>query len=158
MALEAGDERRPEMAGRIGCARLLVEVGMGEEAVEVVEGVVGEEEGCVEGWYLGGWGMWLLGGGDGGGEGWVGIVDQMGEEERKGFMEGSREWMGRCLRLIEAEGWEDEGMREHVFEILGKLEGLLGPEEDGDGEGDGDEGWEEDEEEEGDGKSEMDDV
>ena len=38
---------------------------MEREAVGVVEAVVSGDESCVEGWYLGGWGLWLLGSGSG---------------------------------------------------------------------------------------------
>ena len=55
----------PDFPSRISLARLLLEVGMEREAVGVMEAVVSGDESCVEGWYLGGWGLWSLSSGSG---------------------------------------------------------------------------------------------
>lgn len=53
--------RVPDFPTRISLARLLMEVGMEEEALGVVERLVREDDGSVEAWYLGGWCLYLLG-------------------------------------------------------------------------------------------------
>ena len=53
--------RVPDFPTRVSLARLLMEVGMEEEALGVVERLVREDDGSVEAWYLGGWCLYLLG-------------------------------------------------------------------------------------------------
>ena len=48
------DPHVPEFATRISLARLLMEAGMEEGAMGVLERLVREDDGCVEAWYLGG--------------------------------------------------------------------------------------------------------
>ena len=56
------DDAVPDFPTRISLCRLLMEVGMEEEALGVVERLVQEDDGSVEAWYLGGWCLYLLGG------------------------------------------------------------------------------------------------
>ncbi|KAI4212286.1 MAG: hypothetical protein LQ351_004999 [Letrouitia transgressa] len=135
--LPAGDERVPEFPVRISLARLLMEVEMEEEGIEVLERLVEEEDGSVEAWYLGGWCLWL-------------IVEKKrqraeagDEEDLKVIMVSSREWLQNSLRLFELQDYEDSRLREHALELVKGLNVELrdiSAEEDE--EGDGDEVWE----------------
>ncbi|KAL9120893.1 MAG: hypothetical protein Q9187_002550 [Circinaria calcarea] len=123
----------PDYPTRISLARLLMEAEMEEEALEVLERLVGEDDESVEAWYLGGWCLWLLG----------------GKEEEKGKRRGawvaSREWLREGLRLYEVLKYEDERLQEHAAELVGQLDEELGEgngEDEDEDEDEGDEEWE----------------
>lgn len=139
-----GDGAVPEFATRVSLARLLMEVGMEEEAVGVVERLVREDDGSVEAWYLGGWGLFLLGGKKRGGGGDdndapMGDVNGFTEEEDlyKESMLSSREWLRQSLKLYELLDYEDERLRDHARELVGEIEAVVGERGVGEGEGDG---------------------
>ncbi|KAL9073070.1 MAG: hypothetical protein Q9161_003124 [Pseudevernia consocians] len=148
----------PDFATRISLARLLMEVGMEEEAVGVLERMVLEDDGSVEAWYLGGWCLYLLGEkqerkkrGEGNG---IGEEDAMkdvnGDDEKDDLstqsMISSREWLRQSLKLYEMVEYEDERLRNHATELVRELDGLF--EEEREDEVDGGEEEEEEEEEE----------
>jgi tetratricopeptide (TPR) repeat protein len=143
--LDPDDPKVPDYSTRISLSRLLMEAGMEDDAVEVLERLVGENDGSVEAWYLGGWGLQLL----------AGKQKESGEEKTAmSLMRASREWLENCLKLYALFEYEDERLKEHAEEILGELNGVLGPstgEEDEEWEDDG----EDDEAEEDDDDEEM---
>lgn len=125
-----------------------------DEAKWVAERLVGEDDGSVEAWYLGGWGMFLL----------ARRKRESGEKEegKEGWREcirESREWLGNCLVLCEKLGYEDERLREHAGDLVRELDGELGGEEDEEGEdgGSGEAEWESEDEEQDDHDDENDD-
>ena len=108
--------------------RLLLEVGMEEDALEVVEGCVEGDDTCVEGWYLGGWGLYRLGEKRRNGD-----VIQTERPEKKGTeseekddwaecWRGSIQWLRTCLKLYEQHDYEDERLREHARELIAGIE------------------------------------
>ncbi|CAF9922972.1 hypothetical protein IMSHALPRED_005817 [Imshaugia aleurites] len=133
-----GDEAVPEFAVRISLARLLMEVGMEEEALGVVERLVLEDDGCVEAWYLGGWCLYLLGGkqrrGGEGGDGVDGVegmegVDGEEEDDEDLYIQsmvGSREWLRQSLKLYELAEYEDERLRDHARELVEEIDEAIG--------------------------------
>ncbi|KAI9782965.1 MAG: hypothetical protein M1839_004440 [Geoglossum umbratile] len=139
----------PDFATRVSLARLLLETEMEDAAVEVLERLVGEDDGSVEVWYLGGWGLYLMGG-----------------RKKKGLAEGdaddwrvlwiaAREWLQNSLKLYQTLEWEDERLRDHALELVGGLDAELGGEnEEGEGVAHGTDG-EDDEWEDEDGDLEM---
>ena len=154
---EDDDDAVPDFSTRISLCRLLMEVGMEEEALEVVERLVREDDGSVEAWYLGGWCLYLLGGkqaaeynsekngangvdGMEDGDGDIQDGDEQGdgknEEEENGegnlymqSMVSSREWLKQSLKLFEMVGYEDERLRDHARELVGEIDGIVGEEE-----------------------------
>jgi len=155
------DERVPDFATRISLARLLMEVEMLDEAVGVLERLVGEDDESVEAWYLGGWCLFLLGEkGRQAEEGSYGREDaEGGLSEWQLVMGSSREWLRNSLRLYDALDYEDDRLRDHALELVEVLEGQLGPLDEADGVdedlAEGDSGWEDNENEGGDGDQEM---
>jgi hypothetical protein len=122
----------PDFATRISLVRLLLEVEMDGEAVEVVDQLVQEDDQSVEALYLAAWARFL-------------------EYEKGADTAGdSRELLRRCLRLYTSLDYEDEKLRAHVVDLIARLDEILGPpvREDDDDEAD----WEDEEsaEEEGD--------
>ncbi|RPB25059.1 hypothetical protein L211DRAFT_836922 [Terfezia boudieri ATCC MYA-4762] len=145
--LEPGSQTIPPYATRIAVARLLMETGLFNLALEVLDGLREEDDQVVDMWYLGGWGLYCKG-------------DKVREEEEKTKGKGialktqsededvreeeenwqslwaeSRQWLNVCAKLCQALEWEDEGLIEHTIELLGKINEVLG-EEMGDGEDD----------------------
>jgi tetratricopeptide (TPR) repeat protein len=141
--LDPDDPKVPDYSTRISLSRLLMEAGMEDDAVEVLERLVGENDGSVEAWYLGGWGLQLL----------AGKQKENGEEKTAmSLMRASREWLENCLKLYALFEYEDERMKEHAEEILSELNGVLGPST-----GEEDEEWEEEDGDDDDEAEEDDD-
>jgi hypothetical protein len=135
--LPADDVNTPDFATRISLSRLLLEVEREAEAVDVVDQLVQEDDQSVEALYLGAWSRYLL------------------CEKGADTASESRDWFRRCLRLYTSLDYEDERMREHVVELIAKLDEKLGPpmkEEDDEAE------WEDDEEVEEEGEIEVEDT
>lgn len=142
--VETEDVRVPAFPTRIGLARLLIEVGMEERAVEVVERLVTEDDQSVEAWYLGGFALYNAGGK---------LKEEEKEPEWKSAWRSARGWLAQCLLLFQKLEYEDERLGEHANELL-----ELVRKEVGDDEGDDDDEWEDDEdgdEEDGDEDAEM---
>ncbi|XTI88608.1 TPR domain-containing protein [Cenococcum geophilum] len=139
--LDTEDVKVPDFPTRISLSRLLMEAEMEDDALEVLERLVGEDDSSVEAWYLGGWCLYLMSekrrsSGD-------------SAEERKALMplmRASREWLQNSLKLYQVLEYEDGRLKEHAEELVQGLTKVLGPPTDGD-EADEDKGdWEDDEE------------
>ena len=136
----------PDFPTRISLARLLMEVGLAEDAVEVVERLVGEDDHSVEAWYLGGWGLYLLGTTDEPGRGDPEVANghEENEQEKQRMARiSSREWLRQSLKLYDILDYEDDRLKEHAGELIEELDKILGPSEEGDQDEEGDE-WESD--------------
>ena len=114
-----------------------MEAEMEDEAIEVLEGLVSEDDESVEAWYLGGWCLWLVG------------EKQEGEEQRAARRE-SRNWLNTCLELYRKVEYEDERLQEHAMELVEGLDKVLG-------EAPGDDDKEENDDEDGNGWEDDDD-
>ncbi|KAF2856075.1 TPR-like protein [Plenodomus tracheiphilus IPT5] len=131
--LDPDDPKVPDYSTRISLSRLLMETEMEDEAIEVLERLVGENDGSVEGWYLGGWCLHLL----------AGKQKTKGEDKiAMSLLRASRDWLENCLKLYMAMEYEDERLKEHADEILKELNDVLGPST---GEDEEEEDWEDDE-------------
>ena len=139
---------------------------MEEQALEVLEVLVSEDDSSIEGWYLGGWCLRLLHGKlgrsaeandaaaeDCDGERSKGQVRRISnsrvldDRERKALMVTSREWLRKTLDLYALHEYEDERLKEHALEIMGELNAELGELSDS-AEKDVEDMWESDEDEE----------
>ncbi|KAI9738546.1 MAG: hypothetical protein M1818_005443 [Claussenomyces sp. TS43310] len=128
------DEKVPEFPTRVSLARLLMEAEMEDDAIEVLERLVGEDDSSVEVWYLGGWGLYI-----------------MGERQKANVANGdiykiswisSRQWLNHSMRLFDVQDYEDERLGQHAKELIAVLDNDLGrPVLDGE-----DEAWEDDDE------------
>lgn len=127
--LEPEDPRVPDFPSRISLSRLLMESEMEEDALEVLERLITEDDSSVEAWYLGGWCLHLL--------------SQKGDATAGDSIEGdnaskdaslahsSRDWLKNCLKLYELFNYEDDRMRDHALEIVESIDRVLGPTEEG---------------------------
>lgn len=130
---------------------------MEEDALEVGGGCVEGDDTCVEGWYLGGWGLYLLGEKQQNGDAATKERRQKKEEEseeKDGWTQcwrGSIQWLRTCLNLYEQLDYEDERLREHASELLSGIESEFrekGIELDVDGDDAGEDEWTESDENE----------
>lgn len=116
--LDPDDAKVPDYSLRISLSRLLMEAEMEDEAIEVLERLVGENDGSVEAWYLGGWCLHLL----------AGKQKAKGEEKvTTSLLRASRDWLENCLKLYAMLEYEDERLKEHADELLRELNDVLGP-------------------------------
>jgi tetratricopeptide (TPR) repeat protein len=121
----------PDFPTRVSLARLLMEADMDAEAIEVLERLVSEDDCSVEVWYLGGWGLYVLGEKQKIGE--LKSENEDGESWKISWIS-SRQWLDHSLRLFKQQDYEDERLGEHAKELLASLNAELG-----DGHGDQDE-------------------
>jgi len=111
-------EKVPDFPTRVSLARLLMEAGMEGEAIEVLERLVGEDDSSVEVWYLGGWGLYILGEKER-------EKDPSGEGH-KVYWISSRQWLNHSMQLFEQQQYEDERLGEHAKELIANLDNALG--------------------------------
>jgi hypothetical protein len=96
-----------------------------------LERLVSEDDCSVEVWYLGGWGLYVLGEKQKIGE--LKSENEDGESWKISWIS-SRQWLDHSLRLFKQQDYEDERLGEHAKELLASLNAELG-----DGPGDQDE-------------------
>ena len=158
----------PDFPTRISLSRLLMEAGLEDQAMGVLEGLVAEEDGSVEAWYLGGWCASLMAGlgrsseESEAGDGEDPMDESISAKEitkddevpksnggRNALLITSREWLRNSLRLYEIQDYEDDRLRDHAVEVVEQLDGILGDVADDEGAVEEEE-WEEDSEDSGD--------
>ncbi|OTB01539.1 hypothetical protein M426DRAFT_323424 [Hypoxylon sp. CI-4A] len=125
------DPAVPGFASRVGLARLLMEAEMEQEAIEVLERLVGEDDQSVEVWYLGGWGLYVMGEKQ--------KESKASEDEWKASWISSRVWLNQCQHLYKLQEWEDERLGDHAKELLSLIAQELGEARAGESE---DDDWE----------------
>ncbi|KAK0628149.1 hypothetical protein B0T17DRAFT_504854 [Bombardia bombarda] len=142
--LSPEDPAVPPFPTRVSLVRLLIEVGMEESAIEVAEQLIGEDDRSVEVWYLGGYGRYTMGEK-------LKQAAQLSEEAGwQRIWRSSRKWLAQCLRIFEAEEYEDERLRDHARELLASIKAELG---DATNAGGDDDVWEETDDEDDDDES-----
>lgn len=119
--LEPDNDKVPDFPTRVSLARLLMEADMDVEAIEVLERLVGEDDTSVEVWYLGGWGLYIMGEKQKTGE----VKSEDGDSWRVSWIS-SRQWLNQSLRLFDLQDYEDERLGEHAQELLASLNKELG--------------------------------
>ncbi|KAK8215939.1 TPR domain protein [Phyllosticta capitalensis] len=132
--LKPEDPKVPDFPVRISLARLLMEAELEDEAIEVLERLVLEDDSSIEAWYLGGWCLHLLA---------EKKKSSEDEETVKRLLKTSRDWLSNSLRLYQLVDYEDERLRDHAMELVEELNKILGPPVEG--EDDVEEEWEDDE-------------
>jgi len=133
----------PDFPTKVSLARLLMEVEMDVDAIEVLERLVGEDDSSVEVWYLGGWGLFIMG--EKQKNGTSKDTNDDGESWRVSWIS-SRQWLNHSLRLFDMQSYEDERLGQHAKELLAILNKELGGEVvNGDDDEEDGEDWEEEE-------------
>ncbi|KAK6958071.1 hypothetical protein Daesc_000864 [Daldinia eschscholtzii] len=129
------DPAVPDFPSRVALARLLMEVEMEQDAIEVLERLVSEDDQSVEVWYLGGWGLYVMGEKQKAGK-------EASEEDWKASWISSRVWLNQCQHLYKLQDYEDERLGAHAQELLDLIAKELGEAPAGEDE---DEDWEDEE-------------
>lgn len=106
----------PDFPTRVGLARLLMECEMEAEAVEVADRLTTDDDESVESWYLGGFGHYTLGE----------KSKAESEESWKREWVFARQWLTQCLKLFEAQEYEDERLGEHAKDLLATVNAAVG--------------------------------
>lgn len=130
----------PEFATRIGLSRLLMESELEDEALQVLERLITDDDTSVEAWYLGGWCLYIIGE----------KARAAAGDDWKPTWKSSRQWLTQCLKLYEFQDYEDERLGEHAQELLRNINKELGAPVDGE-----DDDWEDASGDEGDEDEEM---
>ena len=139
----------PDFPTRISLSRLLMEAEMEEDALEVLERLVGEDDSSVEAWYLGGWCLFLLSGKRKEESVAEPQADGDKDNDRRALRASSREWLQNSLKLYQLLYYEDDRLRDHALELVHGLDAELGMSAgDDDEDGSGDEDWEDEVEDE----------
>lgn len=137
------DPNVPDFPTRISLARLLMEVSMLLEALEVLERLILEDDQSVEAWYLGGWCLYLLAEkGETPKDPEEGESDETPEAKRHASLVASREWLKQSLTLYGLVQYEDERLKEHALELVEAMNKEIGEDMDDESnaeDGDGDE-------------------
>ncbi|RAL65253.1 hypothetical protein DID88_001359 [Monilinia fructigena] len=81
----------------------------------------------VEVWYLGGWGLYIMGEKQKNGENAQQESSGDGESWRVSWIS-SQQWLNHCLRLFEQQEYEDERLGAHAKELISILNSELGEE------------------------------
>ncbi|CAE6366950.1 unnamed protein product [Rhizoctonia solani] len=147
--LPPGDSRVPEGQTRLQLAKLMLELGLNADALEILAGVVAEDDQDVEAWYLEGWCLWGMAERVKTGEKLEnrkdekGRVKQEASDDELGWEElarDARDCLETCKMLHVGQQHADKPMLEHVNELLAKLDelGIKPSSEHGD---ENDEGW-----------------
>jgi len=136
--LPPDDLRIPDFPTRISLSRLLMEVELELQALQVLERLILEDDESVEAWYLGGWCLYLMAEKEK--ENFVQPEStQSSEERRHDSMIASREWLKQSLKLYDKLDYEDERLKLHAIELTQELNKELGDDDDDD-DGDSDSG------------------
>jgi hypothetical protein len=118
--LRPEDPAVPSFPSRVSLVRLLIEVDMEEQAREVSERLVAEDDQSVEALYLGGYARYRLGEK-------LKNQDQPSDADTwKASWRSSRKWLTRCLKVFKQEEYEDERLGEHANELLESIKSELG--------------------------------
>ncbi|KAJ5352254.1 hypothetical protein N7541_003077 [Penicillium brevicompactum] len=142
--LTPGDVNVPDFAIRISLARLLMEVTLEFEALEVLERLILEDDQSVEAWYLGGWCLFLLAEKQQAPK--DATAEELAESPRHASLEASREWLKQSLKLYGLLEYEDERLRDHALELVQEMNKEIGEDEESEDEAVGPEGEGDDEE------------
>ncbi|KAH9037791.1 hypothetical protein EDB85DRAFT_2132319 [Lactarius pseudohatsudake] len=140
--LEADDLRLPPIASRLSLTKLFLELSLFTPALMVLQGIMASDDEEVEAWYLEGWCFFLMSeqAREQGGK-----LDELTWEE---LARDSRDCLETCKMLHVNQGHPDRPIREHVEELISKLEELgvkPSPEDGGQDDDDDDESWEDEE-------------
>ncbi|GAD99372.1 TPR domain protein [Paecilomyces variotii No. 5] len=118
------DPKVPDFPTRISLSRLLMEVQMELEALEVLERLILEDDHSVEAWYLGGWCLHLLAEKEQPPA--PADSEESPAERRHASLVASREWLKQSLKLYSLLDYEDVRLKEHALELVEELNKELG--------------------------------
>ncbi|CAL8361701.1 unnamed protein product [Arctogadus glacialis] len=114
----------PPYDSRISTAKLLIETEEFEIAVDVLEGLLEEDDEVVQVWYLSGWVCYLQM--QRAGEHLAGEAREATEAEQEEYdalKEAARSYLTRAKKLYIKLGCDDQPIQDHAEQLLGELGG-----------------------------------
>ncbi|KAG8902744.1 hypothetical protein FRB99_004169 [Tulasnella sp. 403] len=108
----------PSISSRIALTRLFLELGLHQNALTILHGVLSEDDQQVEAWYLQGWCFYLMAEDVKDGK----EVPGLGETTLLELKQDSRNCLETCKELHKSQEHPDEQIIEHVNELIGELE------------------------------------
>lgn len=124
--LDPEDPEVPDFPVRISLSRLLMEAEMEDEAIEVLERLIAEDDHSVEAWYQGGWCLQLIAEKQQSKANGDSSADEDAVDTVKELMKRSRSWLLQSLKLYRLVDYEDERLQEHALELVKSLNEVLG--------------------------------
>ncbi|KAK4158211.1 hypothetical protein C8A00DRAFT_28922 [Chaetomidium leptoderma] len=143
------DPAVPPFPSRVSLVRLLIEVDMEEQAMEVTERLIDEDDQSVEALYLGGYAKYISG------EKLKTQSQPSDAETWKTVWRSSRKWLTQCLKVFGQEEYEDERLGEHAQDLLDSIKGELGEAAE---DGENGDAWEDTDDEEWEGLDDEEDT
>jgi tetratricopeptide (TPR) repeat protein len=135
------DPSVPDYPTQISLVRLLMDAAMEEQALEVLERLVDEDDHSVEAWYLGGWCLNVMAEKESADSTAKPGEESAGPDAKTRTLKTSRDWLLKCLKLYGKLEYEDERLKAHADELVAEMNKVLGPPVEGDDDDD-DEEWE----------------
>lgn len=117
----------PDFPTRISLARLLMEAQMEDQAMDVLERLVAEDDSSVEAWYLGGWCLNLMGTKETAVNGSANGGVNDAAEDSTSNLRNSRKWLQQSLKLYTMQDYEDDRLKDHADDLVTELDEKLGP-------------------------------
>jgi tetratricopeptide (TPR) repeat protein len=114
------DPAVPPFPSRVSLVRLLIEVDMEKQAMDVTELLIAEDDRSVEALYLGGYAKYISG------EKLKNQGQPSDAEAWKSFWRSSRKWLTQCMKVFKQEEYEDERLGEHAQDLLKSITSELG--------------------------------
>ena len=116
---------------------------MEQEALQVLQRLVTDDDQSVEAWYLGGWCLYIVG---------EKLKEAKGatngeSEEWQSLWKSARKWLSLCLKLYEVQDYEDARLGDHAVELRDNITKAIGEPQEGEEEESEDGSDEEDENE-----------
>lgn len=121
------DPSVPDFPTQISLVRLLMDATMEDQAMEVLERLVDEDDHSVEAWYLGGWCLNVMAEKEST-DGTTKPGDESaGPDAKTRTLKTSRDWLLKCLKLYGKLEYEDERLKAHADELVEEMNKVLGP-------------------------------
>ncbi|CAO3633029.1 unnamed protein product [Cunninghamella blakesleeana] len=112
---EIGDPAIPNYDARLSLVKLLLEVGLMQQAFLILERLQKENDQVVDLWYLYGWTYYCLG------------EEATQEDEKLTHWEDARDCLEVSLKLSQISGYDDDALLEHANELINTINTVVPP-------------------------------
>ncbi|KAI9299850.1 hypothetical protein BJ944DRAFT_244771 [Cunninghamella echinulata] len=114
---EVGDPTIPNYDARLSLIKLLLEVGLIQQAFLILERLQKENDQVVDLWYLYGWTYYCLGEDE----------STTNQDDKLAHWEDARDCLEVALKLSQISGYDDEALLEHAKELINTINTVVPP-------------------------------
>ncbi|CAO3631908.1 unnamed protein product [Cunninghamella echinulata] len=114
---EEGDPTIPNYDARLSLIKLLLEVGLIQQAFLILERLQKENDQVVDLWYLYGWTYYCLGEDE----------STTNQDDKLAHWEDARDCLEVALKLSQISGYDDEALLEHAKELINTINTVVPP-------------------------------